>query len=239
MSNLFTHFLNNFIPQQCLLCRSLHLGGAHACCPACQAQLPRWEQTSSCPRCARPATAGELCGQCQRHPPAFTRSYALYLYTSPIKELIQAAKFAGQWQHLRSLMPLSLPVWQHELNCIDALIPLPLHPQRLRERGFNQTMELTLGLASQLQLPIHAHALSRQRDTEHQARLSARARWKNVRRAFAAHGNLTGQRVLLIDDVMTSGASLHEASRTLLAAGASEVWTLVLARTPDGLTRKP
>ncbi len=136
-------------------------------------------------------------------------------------------------------MPLSLPVWQHELNCIDALIPLPLHPQRLRERGFNQTMELTLGLASQLQLPIHAHALSRQRDTEHQARLSARARWKNVRRAFAAHGNLTGQRVLLIDDVMTSGASLHEASRTLLAAGASEVWTLVLARTPDGLTRKP
>lgn len=113
----------------------------------------------------------------------------------------------------------------------DLLIPLPLHSARLRERGFNQALEIARPIAAQFKLELAIGKLTRQKDTEHQARLSANARWINMRNAFHYQGSLAGARVALIDDVMTSGASLNAAAKALKAAGAIEVQAWVIART--------
>ena len=114
----------------------------------------------------------------------------------------------------------------------NRLIALPLHPARLRERGFNQAVEIARPIAKQFQLPLEIDTLQRIKNTEHQARLNANARWQNMRGAFVYAGDLSGQSVAIVDDVMTSGASLNAAAKALKLAGAIEVQAWVIARTP-------
>jgi ComF family protein len=113
----------------------------------------------------------------------------------------------------------------------DLVVPLPLHPVRLRERGFNQALELARPVAAALGLPLDPSACARVRHTPAQAGLPWKKREENIRRAFHCARDLSGRRILLIDDVMTTGASLDECARTLKRHGAAEVSLLVVART--------
>jgi ComF family protein len=227
LSNFIVNFLNNCAPPcRCVLCAASCKNSA--LCPACLSHLPYLKQ-ALCPQCALPAHDGGLCAACLKHPPAFDFSYAAFAYTAPITELIIAAKFSGQWSLLPTLGQLLLPTVSSAPRP-DLIIPLPLHPERLKERGYNQSFELAKPIAQQLQLALRPDLLERRINTEHQARLSQAERHKNMRNAFYAKQHIDGKHIVLIDDVMTSGSSLHAAASCLKKAGALRVDNWILAR---------
>lgn len=212
------------LAQDCLLC------GASAdemLCPACAADLPRLTEPC-CPRCALPNATGETCGRCLKKPPHFDATLAAYRYDFPADKLIQSFKY-GHRLALGSYFGRQLAVLGATLAA-DLIMPLPLHDERLRQRGFNQALELARTLASARHLPIDASSCRRTRNTPAQAGLPFRERIKNLRHAFACSADLSGKHIIVVDDVMTTGASLDEFARTLKLHGAAEVTALVLAR---------
>lgn len=227
MSNLARNLLNNLAPPaRCILCGAD--SGDDAFCAACLAALP-WLPIDHCPHCAQPTPDGGLCGACLKAPPAFDNIHAAFLYTGALAQLVPAAKFGGRWALLPAFAQLMLPTVQAAPHP-DLLMPLPLHPRRLQERGYNQALEIAAPLARTLHLPLE-HKLLRCRDTEHQTRLTGKARRSNMHNAFSVDGDLTGRHVAVIDDVMTTGASLEAAAKALKQAGAARVDGWVLART--------
>lgn len=229
MSNFIKLFLNNLTPPSaCPLCGadSQHT----ALCLSCRKALP-WLSALHCPRCALPTLDGKTCGQCLASPPTYDQVSAAFLYRDMMTELIPAAKFGAQWFLLPALAQLlQEKVSQHEKP--DYLIALPLHAERLKERGFNQSQEIALTLAKALQIPLATHMLRRSRNTEHQAQLSEKARQRNMRGAFIASPAVHAKHIVVVDDVMTTGASIEAAARALKKAGARRVDAWVLARTP-------
>ena len=212
--------------QDCLLCARATRGPTPLCAD-CLADLPR-APAPACPHCARPSPSGALCGACLREKSHFDSVRAAYRYTFPFDRLLQDFKYGHR---------LSLAPWlSHELlrigHEIDAehIVPLPLHPARLRQRGFNQTVLLARPLAAARKMKLDLRLLERRLDTPPQAEQSPTKRQRNVRGAFHCTADLSGRRILLIDDVMTSGATLDEAARTLKLHGAVRVDALVLAR---------
>ena len=213
-------------------------------CPACTADLPRLP-ADVCPRCAQPTPHGEICGRCLAHPPAFDAAYAVYRYDFPLDRLIQSFKYA----HRLALAPYfgsqlaahaaSPDVSLDATHPADVIVPLPLHIDRLRQRGFNQALELARPVGRALHLPIDATSCRRTRDTAAQADLAWRERIANVRNAFSCGADFSGRHVVLVDDVMTTGASLDECARTLKLHGASYVSVLVLARALPKSTESP
>ena len=218
-------------PNRCPLC-SGPLGPRMALCPACQQELPYIR--SACPVCALPVTdpAGRPCGRCIRQPPPFTASVVPLRYEPPYSRLIGDLKFHHRL-HLAEVLSLlfcaSLPP---EVSKPDLLIPIPLHPRRLRERGFNQSLELGRRIAGEIGLNIDWRSLRRIRATPPQSRLDKRTRRANLRSAFAADGRVSGRHIALFDDVITTGATVTAASQALLRAGAERVDVWALARTP-------
>ena len=213
-------------PSACLLCGSG--SGNDPICAACAAELPALPRHDLCPCCAENSPRGELCGRCLRRPPAFSRTYALWRYAFPADRLIQALKY----QHR---LPLAGWLGQQlataiDPDGIDRVMPLPLHPQRLRERGFNQAALIAGRLGKCLGRPVDRDSLQRTRATPAQASQPYRARQANVRGAFESRSDLSGLRILLVDDVMTTGATLREAARVLCLHGAAEVRLAVVAR---------
>jgi ComF family protein len=213
------------LPGSCLLC------GADSddavLCPPCAADLPALAATR-CPQCAEPTTHGERCGACLKDEPAFARTFAVYRYDFPVDRLVQALKYGHQlapaaWFGER-IARLTHPAAH------DRVMPMPLHPDRLRERGFNQATEIARHAAAALALPLDPFSLSRTRPTPAQAALPLKERSANVRGAFACSTNLGGDRILLVDDVMTSGATVRECARILRLHGAADVSVGVAAR---------
>ena len=212
------------LPQRCELCASA--SGACIICKDCWRALP-W-LGRACSICALPTAAGELCGQCLAHPPAFDATIAAFAYAFPVDRLIHAFKYQGR---------LSLADW-----CADAilaagiqaqscLIALPLSEQRQRERGWNQAAEIARAIAAKTRIALLKAGVRRVRATPPQAALPWPERARNVRGAFACDVALDGATVAVIDDVMTTGATLAEFARTLKAAGAARVENWVVART--------
>jgi ComF family protein len=177
--------------------------------------------------CALPATGGMLCGHCLRHPMQFDRTCAALAYAFPVDKLIQALKFDEQFLLARRLAEA---MQAHISVRPDAIVPMPLHPERLCQRGFNQSQELARPLAHHLDVPL-LHACRRIRNTAPQSGLPWRERKKNLRKAFVCEQDLRGQHVAIVDDVMTTGASLNELARVLRQAGAREISAWVVART--------
>ena len=222
------------LPYRCLLCGA---AGEHGLdlCGACAAELPR--NHVCCARCALPLPqAAALCGQCQRRPPPWDAAWVPFRYAWPLDRLESRFKFgadlaAGRvlsslW--LRESPPAMMPAW---------LLPVPLHVGRLRERGYNQAIELAKPLASRLGPSLHLNALIRSRATPAQTELGALARRRNVRGAFAARqGTAWPAHVALFDDVMTTGATLSECARVLKRAGVKRVDVWALARAPAAKT---
>ncbi|MFT4173584.1 MAG: ComF family protein [Rhodocyclaceae bacterium] len=221
-------------PQRCHVC-SGH-AGPHPLCDACAGELPRLP-TACCPVCGLPATRGALCGRCLHRLPHFDATGVSLAYDFPVREMILAYK-RGRAFHLE-------PWLSHVLRenwpagAVDAIVPMPLHRRRLRERGFNQSAELARRLGRWVATPVWCRVLQRVRDTPHQVGLRLAARRRNLRGAFACRRRLDGLHIVLVDDVMTSGASLDAAARELKRAGAARVTCLVVARTLARPRRAP
>lgn len=238
MSNLLrsvlndcTYFVQDRIPrlfsQPCLLCGTRSLG--RPLCPDCLRDLPRLV-TPRCPTCARPTPAGETCGACLKRPPAFERCRAALAYAPPADILVQRLKYGGELALAGFLAEQLMPEIDRQA-LPDVILPMPLHPRRLGERGFNQAVEIGRRLSRRLHIPLLLAACSRIRDTPSQVGLDHDARRRNIRGAFACTSRLRGLHIALLDDVMTSGASLDELARAARKAGAAKVEAWVVART--------
>lgn len=228
-----------FVPgSQCLICRQWQ---GDPLCPDCLAAFARPQPR--CRACAigLPGAAGEFCPDCLRAPPPCSRTVAALDYAHPWDGLLLRLKFGGRPELARPLAALLASAVEHAMQSEallrpDLLLPVPVSDARLRERGHNQAWQLARQVARRLQLPAHADLLWRVRDTPHQLALPKAERQSNVHGAFACHPaarrRLEGRCVALLDDVMTTGATTAEASRTLLRAGAADVQVWVVARTP-------
>lgn len=220
-------FLQGLLPQRCLLCAAP--APQRPLCDACRADLPRLPD-AHCPQCATPGPqGGELCGACIAAPPAFSSVAAPYAYAWPLAELVQQFKYAGNLALTRLLADALCGAV--DATRADLIVPMPLAPARLRARGFNQALELARRASRATGVALAAMACRRVADGVPQAQLPWRERAKNVRGAFVCDLPLDGLRVAVVDDVLTTGASLDELARTLRKCGAREVHGWVIART--------
>lgn len=237
--SIFTqHFINSrsqierVLPAQpCLLCGASSRNGPW--CGPCDDAMPYFS-IPHCPVCALPTLNGAICGRCLKQPPQFDRTVAVFAYKFPLDKMVQALKFNGQLVLVRQFADKLAQRVEIRPDCIVAM---PLHPARLRERGFNQSLELARQVASILNIPLLNHACQRVRDTPPQSALTWKERGKNMRKAFTCTEDLSGKHVAVVDDVMTSGASVNELAHALRQAHAREVSAWVVARTlpPSGL----
>jgi ComF family protein len=204
----------------CYLCRGAARG---VLCAECEAELPSLP-AEVCPRCALASPAGALCGRCLAEPPRYDATLAAFWYRFPVDTLVQALKFRGELA-LAGLLSSHLA---RRIDHADLVMPVPLSKRRLRERGYNQAAEIARRLSRRLELEL----CERVEDGRPQVELPLAQRRKNVRGAFRVRRALDGASVAVVDDVMTSGATLDEIARVLKAAGASRVVNWVVARTP-------
>ena len=172
-----------------------------------------------------------MCGRCLSRRPAFDRVVAAVAYAFPVDALVRALKYQGSLACARPLATTLVEALDPE-PYPDLLIPMPLAPQRLRERGFNQAMEIAGLIGAEFGLEIAANGCRRSRESAPQASLPWKARAANVRNAFVCELDLEGKIVAVVDDVLTTGASLNELAVTLKRRGAREVWGWIVARTP-------
>lgn len=210
--------------QDCLLCATA--SGAHLLCAACYASLPCIAH--ACPSCAAPS-ADEICGECLKQPPAFDNAYAALEYAFPTDKLIQALKYGGQLA-LANLFGELLTDTLTAAARPQRILPMPLHPARLKQRGFNQAREIAKVIGKRLDIPLALDMAQRVVDTTPQATLPMDARHQNVKNAFACEHDLQGQHIAVVDDVMTSGATLDALAKVLKRAGAAQVDVWVVAR---------
>lgn len=222
--------LSTALPSQCAVC---HAWPTRTLCEACVARFA--QPRPRCQSCALPLPAGvERCGACIKETPPLDLCLAAVAYEYPWSGLVTRYKFGASpgWSSALALLMRSTPWAEPALEAADRVLPMPLSRERLRERGFNQALELARQLAPG---KTDARLLLRLRDTPAQSSLPRPARLRNVRGAFGVapgrEQEIKGQRLVLVDDVMTSGASLYTAAQALRAAGAAHITGLVLART--------
>ena len=228
------------LPPRCVLCRGPGQPPALDLCVACEAELPRVPRP--CCRCGLPGLAGkvgmargERCARCQSIELPYERCLAPWAYEFPVTRLVQALKYEGALANARVLgMQLAAVAGPAMDPGTEAtlIVPMPLHPGRLVERGFNQSQEIARVVARSLDRPLAEPALRRVRETAHQVGLSREERLANLRGAFMANAVIVaGKRVILVDDVVTTGSTAAEAATTLAAAGAAhvEVWAVARA----------
>lgn len=222
-----------FFKQYCLLCAS-HDGGEFGLCDACLNSLP-WHTALQCPQCGLVTqSAGVTCGSCLSSPPAFDATQALFSYDFPVDRLLQHYKYKNSLHLAQTFASLLL---KHRLSCharlhnIDLIIPMPMHRARLKERGFNQALEVARNLSKNLQIKLDYSSCLRSKLTPPQASLPLKERIKNVHGVFHCQQNLQGLNIAIVDDVMTTGASLNELAKTLKQAGAVHVECWAIART--------
>ena len=218
------------LAPRCLLCHEPGDGG-ELLCAACAAGLP-WNR-SACLRCAVPLSAPGICGACLQRPPPLGETRAAFVYADPVDRLLPRLKFHHDLAAGRLLAAGMVRAFAGLPGLPEALVPVPLHRGRLRRRGYDQALELARPLARALALPLLPGALRRIRATAPQSRLDAGARARNLRGAFTVDGDARlPAHVALVDDVMTTGATLHSAAQTLYLAGAVRVDAWVAARVP-------
>ncbi len=234
-NQIYRRVCQHLYTPTCLFCglhKSAHLGA----CPACWKTLPL-PPSMACPCCGQPSAEAKLCGHCQRNPPYFDALASAFRYDYPLRSVIQHYKY-GKKLHLShqlgqlfcSQIPTDLAMnWGAE-----AILAIPLSQQRLKERGFNQSLALAQILAQHWQLPLLDNLVFRKRHTERQAQLPWQERTQNVRNAFAVNpkkqADLSYRCVVIVDDVATSGATLSAVAQLLKQNGVEKVYALTLAR---------
>ncbi len=220
------------LPQRCELCAAPSTGDL--VCAECARDLP--QPGPACPVCALPTPSGMTCGRCLAHPPPFNATITAFVYAFPVDRLIHAFKYQGR---------LALAEWcarailaaraGRSASVATRIVALPLSTERQRERGYNQAAEIARVVASETGMNMINRGIRRVRASPPQAALPWSERAKNVRGAFECDVDLSGLAVAVIDDVMTTGASLAEFAKTLKGRGATRVENWVVARTlPPG-----
>jgi ComF family protein len=231
-------FLDFFLPPKCPFCGDpTDPLSVDRPCSSCLSRI-RFFSSPRCPRCGigypSPSDHDHLCSGCLSADPPFRKARSLCPYEGAIVEIISRFKFGGV---ARLAKPLGILLAEYQdpefpFSQVDLLIPVPLHTQRLRERGFNQSLLLARQISQRRSIPLNFTALRRSRQTQPQTQLSGPERQKNVRGAFEVRNAqaVAGKRILLIDDVFTTGATVEECAKALLNAGAKGVDVLTLAR---------
>jgi len=226
------------LPSRCLLCGARGATDRDLCA-GCAEDLVR--NRHACARCALPLPANApLCGDCLARAPAFDAAFAPFEYAHPIDLLLTGLKFGRSLAAGRVLASL----WVQAINAAviegvatlpEALIPIPLHPDRLRERGYNQALELARALGRDLGIAVVADLLRRERPTPAQTGLDAAARRRSLRGAFSLRPgseHSLPDHCVLVDDVMTTGTTLRECARVLRKSGIRRIEAWALARAP-------
>jgi ComF family protein len=223
------HAARLLFPPRCLICRERGRNGRDLC-GLCVEQLP-WN-TVACTRCGLPMPVPGECGTCLVRPGALTHTRAVFVYGFPLDRLVPRLKFHRDLAAGRLMAELMAGALASAPRP-DVIVPVPLHVRRLRQRGYDQALELARPLADALSLPLRPDLLRRSRATAPQSELHAKERQRNVARAFEVPpGIAPPAHVCLVDDVMTTGATLQAAARVLLRAGAQRVDAWVCARVP-------
>lgn len=218
-------------PVRCVVCDRI---GAGDFCSTCQAVIPGI-RPPFCERCHKPGVE-ELCHHCRHLPPHYRLSRSVGIFDGSLRQAIHALKYERKERVAESLAELMALAWHQEpvLHDVDLLLPLPIHQRREGDRGFNQSALLARGLANRINLPLLEESLIRPIYRKPQVGMGREERQLNVAGVFEVTRpeEVTGRNLLLIDDVMTTGATCNEAAKTLLAAGAREVKVFTLAREP-------
>ena len=211
--------------------RCVHCGAAGALfCAQCEKQSPRLDPAACCRRCGLPSRSA-TCEPCFLNPPALDRVYAVFQYDGPLSDAVQALKY----DDIRALAPRLAELMHEQVygprTDVDFLVPAPMHSSRMRSRGYNQSELLARHIGRATGAVVDTRLLKRVHNTAPQARaLSEQQRKRNVAGAFEASDEVSGRRLLLVDDVMTTGATLNACGQALKSKGASWVGALVLAR---------
>lgn len=203
-------------------------------CAACLDSLPA--NHNACQRCGAPLTqSGTVCGPCRRKPPPFDSCHIPYLYAMPMDHLLQQLKF-HQKLHLATLLGglLADSVKGREPPLPECLLPVPLHSRRLRERGYNQALELARVLSLRLDIPLETALCRRERETTPQTALDGKERRRNLRGAFTVRDGARPRHIAIIDDVVTTGTTVSELARTLRRSGVERVEVWACARAGHG-----
>lgn len=230
-----TATLDLLLPPACLLCADqLSSSSFTNLCATCLSKVSP-VGAGHCTCCAQPfhsLASNHLCGDCLQRPPAFSFIYAAGLYQGSIRDAVHRLKYRNQLAlatPLGDMVSASL-AGQDKGFIPDKVIAVPLHIKRLRRRGYNQAVEIARPVAKNLHIPLDVKMLQRTRCTPPQQGLTAKDRRKNLRNAFTLTAAPAAEKVLLIDDVMTTGETLRECSRTLLNGGVREVRAAVVGR---------
>lgn len=201
-------------------------------CAGCQATLP--PAAAGCRLCVHPLEVPGICGRCLRSPPDFVSLFAPFSYQPPLSDLILELKYGGRQATgavLGTLLAEALKEWLTPEATPDLIVPVPLHWRRRLSRGFNQAREIAAAVAAGLAIPLAPGVARRVAHTPPQEKLGRRQRERNLRRAFAASPRVRGQSVAIVDDVVTSTATVRALSTTLAETGADRIQVWCLART--------
>jgi ComF family protein len=242
MTELGTGILSLVYPATCALCGAPGDNGRDLCA-GCRADLPAIGPC--CARCALPFDLDSvsppqqeqrICGRCQTQPPPFACCRAAFRYEDPLPALVGGIKFRARMNLIRLLGNLLADALLSADGAVpaeqpQAILPVPLHPARLRQRGYNQALELARVVGRRLSIPVDASSCQRTRATRAQSELEERQRLQNIRGAFATTGRLP-RHLAILDDVVTTGATVSELARALHRGGCERVDVWTLARTP-------
>lgn len=226
---LASSFLSALYPSTCPVCKAPSDNISYApICMGCWERIKRYIGPS-CRVCASPLISeySRICADCLSHKPYFSMVLSYGLYSDTLREAIHYLKFSGLKRLAR---PLGKFLQELPVPEMDGIVPVPLSKKSLRQRGFNQTLLLARVLSGCLKIPVHMDTLYKTRDTLPQIELSAKERISNLKNAFEVSGDLSGLRLILLDDVMTTGATARECSKTLMKGGAKEVIVVTIAR---------
>lgn len=222
-------FLELIFPATCPVCKGPAPSVPYTpFCPDCWGEIEPYNGPS-CQICGEPFTSehGIHCSNCLKDPPPFTKAYSFGLYGGVLEEAIKTFKFGKQKTLSRPLGEMLCSI--KDLPEADAVVAVPLVKKALLERGFNQSLLLASVFSKITGIPLLPHALMKIKDTSPQAMMNRKERLLSLKGAFSAR-DVTGKKIIIVDDVMTTGATMRECSKTLIKAGASQVFSVTLAR---------
>lgn len=227
---MINKFLNILFPESCPVCQQSSSEHATApLCPECWQSIVPYEGPI-CKKCGKPllSEASTICGECLTDEPAFDWARSFGIYENILKKGINLLKYHGK---KRLSKPLSNFLCYLDLPAAHAIIPVPVHNNRLRQRGFNQSALLGRYLAKTLQIELILNCLVKIKDTLPQVGLRSKERNENIKRSFSVRNKdlIVGKKILLLDDVITTGATIRECSKVLKKAGAEDIYVIALA----------
>ena len=222
----------SLLPPTCILCGDKGMGHMDLCQSCHDAQI---ETGCHCYCCAKQFSNENLnlhlCGDCQKNPPAFDKTFAPYIHQGAIRYLINQCKFNGAYKNSRVLgLLLANYLRNHSDTLPELIIPVPLHPERYQQRGFNQTLEISKIVARELSISVDNTSCLHIKNTPHQISLTAKQRRKNIKNAFQIIKAPRAKHIAILDDVMTTGATANELAKILKSSGVSQVDVWVCAR---------